>query len=224
MLRADILMARKLYPEAIAAYQAILKQEPRNAVLLNKIGIAYHQQALLRDAEGYYKRAVKADKTYSSAINNLGTIQYERRKFRRAIRLYDRALKLRQDEPAVYSNLGYAYFAEKQYDAALAAFQQALRIDPLVFEHRGGVGVLVQQRSATDPAKLYFFLAKSYALAGDAGHCAHYLKMARDEGYKELGQARTDPAFARVLADPRVREILEPNPPMAEVPQRSPGP
>ena len=69
-MRADILVARKMYREAIDSY----KQAPESAVVLNKIGIAYHQLLDLEAARKYYERALKLDKQYAEAINNLGTI------------------------------------------------------------------------------------------------------------------------------------------------------
>src|SRR5258708_4145731 len=68
--RGDIYMARKMYREAIETYMSA----PSSALLLNKIGIAYHQLVDLDSAAKYYARAVKADPKYSDAINNLGTI------------------------------------------------------------------------------------------------------------------------------------------------------
>ncbi len=222
-LRADILLARKLYSEAIAAYLELLKQEPRDAALLNKIGVAYQQESSLKEASRYYHRAIKADKNFASAINNLGTIEYNYRKYRKAIRFYQKALAIRSDEPAYYSNLGYACLAGKQFDQALAAFRKVAELDPAFFESRGSGGTVMSERSMPDPALLYFFLAKTYALAGDAQRCAHYLKLARDEGYKGLAEAGKDPAFARVVNDPRVREILEPSPPPPADAPTSPG-
>ena len=39
-MRGDIFMARKMYPEAIHAYELILVTVPNDATLLNKIGVA----------------------------------------------------------------------------------------------------------------------------------------------------------------------------------------
>src|SRR2546426_4859859 len=100
-LHADILMARKEYAEAAALYQKLLQQEPRNALLLNKIGIAYHQQSMLDQAKRYYERATKADRTYASAYNNIGTIHYQRKNFSKAIRAYKKALGIHPDMAAV---------------------------------------------------------------------------------------------------------------------------
>jgi tetratricopeptide (TPR) repeat protein len=108
----------------------------------------------------------------------------------------------------VYSNLGYAYFANKQYPEAMNSFQKALALDPTVFDRRGQGGTVVQQRSTPDPGLFYFFVAKTYAQAGDAERAAHYLKLARDDGYAEFLSAQSDPAFARVIKDPGVQEVL----------------
>src|SRR5690242_20552039 len=60
--RADIMMARKMYREAIEKY----KESPQDsAVIANKIGIAYHQLLDLDMAKKYYERSVKLDHTYA---------------------------------------------------------------------------------------------------------------------------------------------------------------
>jgi len=209
----DLLMAHKQYSEAATAYQEALRKDPRNAVLLNKIGIAYHQMLRLREAKKYYERALRADKNYAYALNNLGAIEYNRKKYRKAVRYYQRALNIQPDVPSVLSNLGYAYFAEKKYEDALSSFQRALELDPQVFEHKSLYGSVVQDRSVADRALFYFFLAKSFAARSDAERCAHYLRKARDEGYKNLAAVASDPAFASVLQDPRVQEVLQPSTP-----------
>ena len=105
-LRADILMARKMYPEAIRAYEKLTRQEPKNPVVFNKLGVAYEVWGNNGLAERYFKKAIKADKTYASAYNNVGTVEYAKHHYGNAIKWYDKTLKLRADMPAVYSNLG----------------------------------------------------------------------------------------------------------------------
>ena len=216
-MRADILMARKMYPEAIAAYGKLLEAEPHNAVLLNKIGIAYQEEGDSSRAGRYYKLACKANPTYARAFNNLGTIEYEKKRYGKAAGLYKRALGLPSDESTnatVYSNLGYCYFAQKHYDNAMDSFRKALALDSHVFEHHSGFGSIVQQRAVTEPGKFYILMAKTYALAGDIEHCVHYLRMARDQGYKDFPATAKDPAFALMIKDPRVKELFEnPRPP-----------
>jgi tetratricopeptide (TPR) repeat protein len=207
-MRGDVFMARKEFTEAAEAYEAILVDEPKNAQVLNKTGVAYQELGNLNRSTHFYRNAMKCDKNFSSPINNLGTVQYEKKHYGKAIVLYKRALLLRMDTSTVYSNLGYAYFANKEYPEAMDTFDKALALDPQLFERKSGYGTVIQQRTTTDPGLFNFFVAKSYAALGDAERAAHFLKLARDDGYKNFRSAQTDPAFAKVIKDQRVQEVL----------------
>ncbi len=223
-LRADTLMARKQYSDAVVIYKKLIEQEPQNAVLLNKLGIAYHQQTLLDQAKRYYERAARADKHYANALNNLGALEYDRRRYRQAVKQYLRALKIAPEMATAYRNLGSAYLAQKKYDQTFAAYHRALELDPQVFEARGGFGTVLQHIGVDDKGTFFFFLAKSYASLGNAERCAHYLRRARDEGYAGLAAVQTDPAFTRVLKDPGIQEVLQPVSPSAnKAPPSPPG-
>jgi tetratricopeptide (TPR) repeat protein len=222
-LRADLLMARKRYSEALAAYLELLKKDPKNAVLLNKIGIAYHQQMMLGDAKRYYDKAIKQDKTYAPAYNNVGTVHYNRKKYGSAIKAYKKAIEIRDDSATVHSNLGYAYFAQKKYEEAFLCFHRALELDPQVFERRGGMGSLLQDRTVEDRRLFFFFLAKAFATQKNAERCAFYLKKALDEGFN-LSAVPKDPAFVSVVNDPQVVEVLRAAGVVPPAPPPSPPP
>jgi tetratricopeptide (TPR) repeat protein len=218
-MRGDILVARKEYVSAIAMYQSSLKADPNQAMVLNKIGVAYQQMQGYDTATSFYKQAAKVDKKLANPVNNLGTIEYQQAHYRKAISYFKRAIALGASSAPLYSNLGYAYFASKKYDLAMDSFKKAMAIDPGVFERKDGAGgSILQQRSSTDPATFNFFMAKTYAKAGDAEHAAHYLKLSRDYGYKNLKSINKDPDFATVLKDPRIQDILLNRPPGAPDP------
>jgi tetratricopeptide (TPR) repeat protein len=207
-MRADILVARKEFAMAAEAYEKILRADPKNAPLLNKIGMAYQQLGDERRAEKYYKRSWKADKRYASAMNNLGTVEYGKRHYKNALKDYKRALAVGTDRATIYSNIGYADCGRKDYYHATIAFEKALAIDPTIFSHHGEFGSIFLQRSAPDPATVYYLMAKSYAKLGDARDTAHYLKLARDAGYKNLRAAEKDVSFKRVIGSPLVQQVL----------------
>ena len=240
-MRADILMARKEYAAAIDAYLSIARDrklsveehrgffarlfggsgEPKgdtqerhgDAVLFNKLGVAYQELGGNDAAESYYKRAEAADKTFSTPVNNLGTLEYGLHHYSKSVNYYKRALRMGAAQATVYSNLGYAYYASKKYDLAMDSFGKALAIDPTIFDnHSGSGGSIMQQRSAPDPATLNFFLAKAYARLGDAERAAHYLKLARDYGYKDIPSVNKDKDFATVIKDPRIQDVLQNRP------------
>jgi tetratricopeptide (TPR) repeat protein len=219
-MAAEIMMARKEYDAAAKAYQTILIDDPHNAKLLNLTGIAYQQLGDGDRAEHYYKLAARADKTDSNALNNIGTVEFAQRRYGKAIKYYKQSISRGNALATVHANLGYAYCSIKEYPKAMGSFAKALALDPEVFDHKGGSGTVLQQRSSPDPGALHFTLAKSYGKIGDAERAARYLKMARDEGFKDFRSAEKDADFAKVIKDPRIQEIFLAQPAYAAQPQK----
>jgi tetratricopeptide (TPR) repeat protein len=216
-MRAQILMARKDYTDAVVAYQRLLEQDPRNTDMLNQVGIGYQQLGQVSLAERFYRKALSVNKKQSQVVNNLGTIEQGRGRYGKAIKDYKKAISMGGDDLApIYANLGYAYCAINAYPKATEAFNSALAIDPTIFETRSNAGSIMLQRTAVDQAQLYFVLAKSYAKMGDAERTARYLKLARDDGYKDFRSAEKDAAFAKVIKDQRVQDVLRVQPAYAE--------
>ncbi|MGE5646893.1 MAG: tetratricopeptide repeat protein [Acidobacteriota bacterium] len=202
--RADIFMARKMYREAIEQY----REMPQDAVILNKIGIAYHQMMDLQTARRYYERAIKANPKYSEAVNNLGTVYYARKNYGRAVRQYQKALKLTPASASIYSNLGTAYFARKKYKEAFEAYQEALKLDPEVFEHRSSYGVLLQERTVEERSRFHFYLAKVYAKSGMNDRALTYIRKALEEGFKEKNKFLEDPEFAGLKDNAEFQQLM----------------
>jgi tetratricopeptide (TPR) repeat protein len=206
--RAKVQMAEKRYDAAIQTYLDLLKDDPKNAVYMNMIGIAYLDLSNFTLAKKYFLRASKADKKYSSAINNLGMVYYHQKDFRRAIREYQRAATIDPNQAGTHANLGFAYYNSNKFPEAAEEFQKAIEIDPRIFERNDRAGTMVQDRSVTNHGLFFFTMAKVYAQKRDAEHCAEYLRKSLDEGYKDIGKAATDPAFKDVINDPVVQAVL----------------
>jgi tetratricopeptide (TPR) repeat protein len=204
-MRGDILMARKMYREAAETY---MEGPPNSPVLANKLGIAYHQMLSLDLAKKQYERAIKLKPDYSEAINNLGTVYYAKKQYRRSVSLYRRALKLTPNAASIYSNLGTAQFSRKKYKEAFDAYQTALSLDPEVFEHRNTQGVLLQERTVEERAKFHYYLAKTYAKAGNTERALLYMRKALEEGFKERDKFREDPEFTKFQELPEFKELL----------------
>ena len=203
--RGDIFMARKMYREAIDVFR---EDKTKNPVILNKIGIAYHQMQQLDNARKYYEQAVRLKPDYAEAINNLGTVYYAKKSFGRATRYYQRALKYAPNSASIYSNLGTAYFARKKYKEAMATYQTALKLDPNVFENHGSYGVLLEERSVEERANFHFHMAKLYAQGGRNELALQYLRKALEEGFKDKKKIAEDPDFQAMRDLPEFKELL----------------
>ncbi len=208
--RGDILMARKMYREAGEVYKQAIQADPGSAKLFNKLGISYHQLMLLGNARREYERAWKLDKTYGQALNNLGTVHHAQGNYKRASRTYKRALQITPYSASVYSNLGTSLFARRRYKDATKAYLRALELDPEVFESRGSVGTLLQERSVGDRGKYYYFMAKAYAAVEQPDRAVLYIRKALEEGYGSRRRIANDSAFASLHEYPPFQRIAFP--------------
>ncbi len=204
-IRGDIYMARKMYREAVETYQLGPKD---SAVVANKTGIAYHQLLDLENAKKWYERSTKLNPHYAEAINNLGTIFYATKSYRRAINQYKKALAISPQSASMLSNLGTAYFARKNYTEAFDTYQKALQLDPEVFEHRGTNGVLLQERSVDERAKYHYYLARTYAKAGQTERALLYIRKSIEEGFKEREKFQKEPEFASLRANEDFMKLM----------------
>jgi len=203
-MRGDIMMARKMYREALDFYKP---GADTSAVLANKAGIAYHKMLDLNNAKRWYQKAVKLNPRYAEAINNLGTVYYAQKSYRRAIDQYKKALRV-NESASVLSNLGTAYFARKQYEDAFLFYQKALALDANVFEHRSTQGSVVQERSVEDRAKFEYFMAKTYAKAGALDRALQYIRRSLEDGFKERDKYLMEPEFAALQENLEFKQIM----------------
>jgi tetratricopeptide (TPR) repeat protein len=206
--RGDIFMARKMYREAIEAFR---EGPPKNAVLQNKIGIAFHQMQQLDAARKCYETAIHLKPDFMEAENNLGTVYYARKNYRRAISCYRKAIAMIPEgvrQASIYSNLGTAYFARKQYERATEAYGTALKLDPNVFESRGNAGTLLQERNIEERAKFHYYMAKMYAKDGRTELSLQYLRKALEEGFKDRKKIEEDHELDPLRELPEFKDLM----------------
>jgi tetratricopeptide (TPR) repeat protein len=205
----DIFMARKRYREALEQYQ---RCDQQSAVIVNKMGIAYHQLLDLSSAAKQYKRATKLNPHYSEAFNNLGTIYYSQKSYRRAIHLYRTALRLAPNSATVHSNLGTAYFSTHREKEAMAEYGKALELDPEVFQRSAANGILLQEHTVEDKAKFHYYMARVYAQKGMNDEALQNIRKALEYGFKDRQKFRDEPEFAALKGNPEFEELMKKEP------------
>ena len=95
----------------------------------------------------------------------------------------------------------------RRYEQASISYQKALELDPEVFEHRSSYGTLLQERSVGERARFHYYLAKTYAHAGNDERAIQYIRMALEEGFKERQKLMEEPEFAKTPRDSRVQGV-----------------
>jgi tetratricopeptide (TPR) repeat protein len=208
-MSGDIYLAKRMYREAIDAFR---EGSPKDPVLHNKMGIAYHQLLQLDRARKEYETAVKLRPDYEEAINNIGTIYYAQKSYRRATTWFTRAVKVAPEDEksaAVYVNLGSAWFSRKNYERAQQYFQIAVKLDPEVLERHSSFGVMMQERNVEERAKYHFYLARLYAKSGRTDLALQYLRKALEEGFREKDKVASAPEFSPIKNLPEFQALLK---------------
>jgi tetratricopeptide (TPR) repeat protein len=206
--RGDELKQEKNFLDAIDYYQAALKGDPANASVFNKIGICQLLMQRYKEARKSFERAIKADRNHADAYNNLGVTYYTNHNYGGAIRQYQKAIALKNDAASYYSNLGTAYFNKKDFDKAIQSYTKAVELDPDIFGRSSHAGVQAKLASPEDQAHYDYVLAKLYARTGVPDLSLHYLKKAKEEGYRDIKDAYKDNEFSNLRKDPRFAELM----------------
>jgi tetratricopeptide (TPR) repeat protein len=206
--RGDELRTDKNFLDAIDYYRAAMKGGPGTASLFNKIGICQLLTQRYRDARRSFERSIKADHNHADAYNNLGVVYYATRNYNASIRNYEKAISLNDDAGSYYSNMGTAYFSKRQFEKAIHCYAKALDLDPDIFDRSSKAGVQAKLPSPEDRGHYDYVLARLYAKTGEPDRSLHYLKKAKEEGYKDIKDAYRDNEFSSLRKDPRFAELM----------------
>jgi tetratricopeptide (TPR) repeat protein len=203
-LKADVLMARGQYAEAIGAYVAL---NSSSAMVWNKIGMAYHHLFALEEAEKAYSKSLQLNPRYAPAANNLAAVYYAQHDIAKAEHYYKKALKYAAEDPVIYCNLGTAYFAERKYSKGKKEYRKAFALDANVFTP--SQAAMVEAASSREQRiELNYYLAQTYAEAGQQEQAITFLRKAMDEGFKDRKKLNEDKEFAVLRGTPQFKELL----------------
>jgi tetratricopeptide (TPR) repeat protein len=203
-LEGDLLMARRSYAAAIDAYQ---RENTQSAVLWNKIGVAYHHMFAFEQARKYYQRALTAKPDYAEALNNLAAVYHSQHNFSQAERTYKMALKLAPGAAITYCNLGTAYFADEKYKPGMEAYRKALELNPNIFDPKQNQ-IVEETSSRRQLVAVNYYLAKTYATAGQVEESIGYLRKALEAGFHDRKQLMKDKEFAALRSTPQFHALM----------------
>jgi tetratricopeptide (TPR) repeat protein len=202
--QGDLYVARRQYVSAIEAY--------RHAPLMNartwvKIGVAYHHLFAMDEALKAYQMAIRLDSHNSDAFNNIGAVYHGKRQYGTAVKWYKRALKYAPKSAPIYCNLGTTYFASHKYKEAEKAYGHAFALDPKAFDHDSNAtideGSTREERIAQN-----YYLARTFARAGNHQQALVYLRKAFDEGFHDRRKLQGEQDFAMLRTTVEFKQLV----------------
>lgn len=129
------------------ALEALFVKNPKNAMLLARLGNVYRTTDPNRSLE-YYRRAVELDPGNAEYATGYSSALVQARRFPDAVVVLRRVLAVAPDNYAAHANLATALYALKQYPAALSEYQWLLNAKP-------------------DLTVAYYFIATSHDYLGE---------------------------------------------------------
>jgi tetratricopeptide (TPR) repeat protein len=109
----------------IARLVADAQKEPRNAVLSERVGVAYVQREDLAHAREWFEKALAADPSRVSARKNLATILWFEGQHDLAEEMFSEVVKRVPADPVPHLYLGLAGYGRGEFPAAAAHFRSA---------------------------------------------------------------------------------------------------
>lgn len=127
----------KMYDEAIAKYEAVLKENPNCALAIYEMALSYYNKKdFQRAVETSYKLIQYKGKTGILGYGLIANVLDDKGNPKEAIGIYQSAIKQLQDDPeyklhlsSLYYNLGVTYTRQKQYKEAREALKKSVELD-----------------------------------------------------------------------------------------------
>jgi tetratricopeptide (TPR) repeat protein len=187
---ADLAYASGKDTEALARYEALLKDAPSDQALLEPAAIAALKLGHVQRAFSLLSRATSEPGASWRAWNAMGVVADSRSDWTLADRCYEKAATLAAHEPGPVNNFGWSLLLRGHWKGAVAAFEMAVAMDPRNVRASDNLELARSALAADLPLRRAGESAASWAARlNDAGVAAAIL------GEKERATA----AFSRAL-------------------------
>ena len=222
---------RGRYQDAIPLFQQITQLAPDNSQGYTNLGATYAMLGQNESAAVSFQQSL-ALRPSASAYSNLGTVYFFLGRCAQAVPLMERASQLTPKSEQVWGNLGDAYAcvsgrkrdAESAYRHAVQLGQERLKVNAndgetlsvvALYQAKLGDGtkaldnIQKARHLAPGSRKVQWEAALIYELAGQRDHALDALQAAI-RGGQPLDEVRGEPALAKLRADPRYQQLMNP--------------
>jgi len=222
---------RGRYQDAIPLFQQITQLAPDNSQGYTNLGATYAMLGQNESAAVSFKQSL-ALRPSASAYSNLGTVYFFLGRCAEAVPLMERASQLTPKSEQVWGNLGDAYAcvsgrkrdAEYAYRHAVQLGQEHLKVNAndgetlsvvALYQAKLGDGtkaldnIQKARHLAPGSRKVQWEAALIYELAGQRDNALDALQAAI-RGGQPLDEVRGEPALAKLRADPRYQQLMNP--------------
>ncbi|MCM8813894.1 MAG: CPBP family glutamic-type intramembrane protease [Candidatus Omnitrophica bacterium] len=127
---AGLLLQEYALAEAIAVYEAYVRQAPADLPALLALAQLHAQDNALERAQHYYQAAASLDTKSAAALTGLGNVFFKKKNFIRARFFYDQALAIEPQSAETLYGAGRLFLAEGNAAAAIVSLERSRAVAP----------------------------------------------------------------------------------------------
>jgi tetratricopeptide (TPR) repeat protein len=192
------------YDRAERYLAELAREQIAYADVYDMLGVIYHQQGRLIDAETVFKEALRINPAYTEAALNLAVTLNDLGKYRDAKEIYERAMAASKNSPRhldpfakgkianMHADVGAAYHAVGLFEDAVREYERALALCPKFVDIRTKLGATFREMGNIVAAVREFERVKSEnpRFAGGRLHLglSYYAQGRREEAAHEWQQ------------------------------------
>jgi tetratricopeptide (TPR) repeat protein len=206
--KGDLARAHQDFRRAAEYYRSILRLDPSNGKVYNKLGISELKVGDLGSARSAFAKAAKLNPKEASPLNNLGAVACLEKRYKPATKYLKQALALNETDPAIHANLAEAWLGQGKVDRAMTEYSRAMELDGDIFSNHESGGMTAQLHTQEQVALVSYMIAKAYAKRGNVEGALDYLQRAKENRYPQLANVYQDQEFAGLWKDPRLSKIV----------------
>lgn len=140
------------YPEAVACLTEVLSEKVPYADVYDMLGVIYHQEGRLAEAEEMFNEALRINPAYTEAALNLVVTCNDLGKYAEAKAVYERAMATSKRAPReldpfakgkianMHADVAAAYRGVALFDEAIREYERALALCPTFVDIRTDLG------------------------------------------------------------------------------------
>ena len=192
------------YDRAERCLSELAREQLAYADVYDMLGVIYHQQGRLIDAETVFKEALRINPAYTEAALNLAVTLNDLGKYREAKEIYEGAMAASKNSPRhldpfakgkianMHADIGAAYHAVGLFEDAVREYERALALCPKFVDIRTKLGATFREMGNIVAAVREFerVKAENPKFAGGRLHLglSYYAQGRRDEAAQEWQQ------------------------------------
>jgi tetratricopeptide (TPR) repeat protein len=140
------------HAQAVACFEAILAEKAPYADVYDMMGVIFHQEGRLAEAEAMFHEALRINPAYTEAALNLVVTCNDLGKYGEAKAIYEQAIAASKNAPReldpfakgkianMHAEVGAAYRAVALFDEAVREYERALALCPTFVDIRTELG------------------------------------------------------------------------------------